>query len=465
MRRFTQISFILTLGAGLAAAAAVAVPPASSFDHTNAGGNQLLLRAAPAEVERIAAQYGLTVVAGSDDALGHLSVVEGPGSMTPEMVLELLAGDPAVEGLEPVRLAALTPAAAAAASDVAADLVKTGELAAPCSGSAAAWSGYADQEAARLIAAADGQLLSRDCGAATVAVIDTGVDPGHPVFEGALVPGYDFLLDVAGLASEWNNLEQSVQVIVEQSVQVIVEGDGEIVVLDGTVAPIADPDVAAELQGLPLPPYFGHGTMVAGLVRLVAPAARILPLRVFGGDGRGHLFDIVRAVYFAVDHGADVINMSFSISESSSELQRAVRYARDHGVVCVAAAGNGGERAHVYPATLSDAVGVAATDLEDRLAEFSNRGSQLVELAAPGTGVISAYPGGLFGAGWGTSFAAPLVSGSLALIEAAHPEPDAPAVHRQVNALNQGSVALPGLNGEIGSGRLDVAATVVAAED
>ncbi len=469
MRRLSP-ALALALATSLAASAL-----ASPFDRSNAGGNQLLLRSDPAELERIASQYGLIVGGEADDAAGHLAVIEGPG-MTPELVQELLAGDPGVESLEPVELGLLAPAAAAAVaeSDVAADLVKTGSSETPCPGSwAEVWSGYADQEAARLIAGGDAQLLSPDCGAATVAVIDTGVDPGHPVLAGALVPGYDFLRDEAGTASEWNGLEQSVQVIVEQSVQVIVEqsvqviveGDGEIVILGGAMAPIADPQLAAELQGLPLPPYFGHGTMVAGLVRLVAPGARIMPLRVFDGDGQGHLFDVVRAVYYAVDHGADVINMSFSMAESSAELRRAVRYARDRGVVCVAAAGNGGEQDHVFPATLSDTVGVAATDLGDALAGFSNYGSQLVKLGAPGTGVVSAYPGGLFGAGWGTSFSAPLVAGAVALIHSLHPGADVSAVNRQVNALKQGSEPIPGLESELGSGRLDAAATVVAAED
>ena len=87
-----------------------------------------------------------------------------------------------------------------------------------------------------------------------------------------------------------------------------------------------------------------------------------------------------------------------------------------------------------------------------------------MELGAPGAGVISAYPGGLFAAGWGTSFAAPLVSGSVALIQALHSDPDKWAAQRKVHALKQGSVRLPDLNNELGSGRLDVAATVVAAE-
>ncbi len=473
MRRFFQ-ALVLMVAAGISATAALAVPPASPFDRSNADGNQLLLRAAPAELERIAAQYGLAVGGVTPDAAGHLAVIEGP--MTPQLVQELLAGDPGVESLEPVELAALAPAAGTtvAASDVAVDLIKSGDFPNSCPGApAAAWSGYADQEAARLIAAGDGQLLSPDCGDAVVAVIDTGIDPGHPVFEDALVPGYDFLRDEAGAASEWNSLEQSVQVIVEQSVQVIVEqsvqviveGDGEIVVLGGAMAPIADPALAAEIQDLPLPPYFGHGTMVAGLVRLVAPGARIMPLRVFDGNGAGHLFDVVRAVYYAVDHGADVINMSFSLAEDSPELRRAIHYARERGVVCVAAAGNGGEHDHVFPATLSNTVGVAATDLDDGLAGFSNFGAQLVELGAPGTGVVSAYPGGLFGAGRGTSFSAPLVAGAVALIHSLHPDADVAARNGMVNALKQGSEPIPGLTSELGSGRLDVAATVAAAAD
>jgi subtilisin family serine protease len=316
-----------------------------------------------------------------------------------------------------------------------------------------------------------GHLASADCGAVTVAVIDTGVDPAHPVLAGALMPGYDFLQGEAGAASEWGHVDQSVRAILEeeltataqQSVRAILEGHGEVVMLDALMGPILDPALAGELDINALPPFFGHGTMVAGVVRLVAPNAQIMPLKVFDGHGTAHLFDIVEAIRYAVDHGADVINMSFSMGTHSTELLRAIQYARDHGVVCVAAAGNLGERTLVYPAALPSSVGVAATDLDDQLSDFSNYGSQLVKLAAPGTGLVSTFPGGHFAAGWGTSFSAPLVAGTVALIHSAS-DGDTAAVQHTIQALSAGSAWLDGLGGEIGSGRLNVHETVLAAE-
>ncbi len=262
-------------------------------------------------------------------------------------------------------------------------------------------------------------------------------------------------------------LEQSLQPILEQSLQPILEavttGEAEAVALGSQVAVLLDQESVADFESMELPAYFGHGTMVAGLVRLAAPGAAIMPLRVFNGSGSAHLFDIIRAIYYAVDHGAGVINMSFSMPEHSTELQRAIQYARAHGVVCVASAGNQGERTQVYPAAFSASVGVAATTLDDQLSEFSNYGSALVDLAAPGSGIVSTYPGGLFGAGWGTSFSAPLVAGAAALIHHQHAGGDVAAFQGLVHDLRRGSETIQDLAGDIGSGRLDVAATVAAA--
>src|SRR2546422_6667019 len=97
---------------------------------------------------------------------------------------------------------------------------------------------------------------------------------------------------------------------------------------------------ASILDTTQVPQAFGHGTMVAGIIHLVAPTAQIMPLKAFKADGTSNLFDILRAIYFAVDHGAKVINMSFSMVNSSPELVRAINYANGHGLICVSSAGN-----------------------------------------------------------------------------------------------------------------------------
>ncbi len=485
MRRPVTIClFLLALAAN-----AVADPPTNRYDRSNAGGNQLILRADAPDAQAVAEQYGLSVVGEATADDGHVSVIEGPEQMTAEQIESLIVGDQRVESHEPILLASLPgveegSAPAPDTSAVAFDLARSGYFSTPCLDQ---WTGYADQQAVDLISLHDAHLVG--CGAATVAIIDTGIDPDHPAFAGALLPGYDFLTEREGPPSEWDllrgslqpileenldgslqpiletELGGSLQPILEQSAEIVTLGGGELTMLDASMAPFVDPEVVETLEGLDLPPFFGHGTMVAGIVRLVAPSASIMPLRVFDGSGTAHLFDIVRAVYYAVDHGADIINMSFSMTSHSTELQRAVQYARSRGVVCVGAAGNQGERIHVYPAFFAGSVGVAATDLDDQLSEFSNYGAALVELAAPGSGIVSTYPGGVYGAGWGTSFSAPLVAGTLALIHHLHPGGDTAAFQGVVHDLRQGSVTIQGLTGDIGSGRLDVLATVLEAVD
>jgi thermitase len=150
-----------------------------------------------------------------------------------------------------------------------------------------------------------------------------------------------------------------------------------------------------------------------------------------------------------------VINMSFSMTSSSAELERAVHHAYSSGIVCVASAGNQGQAISVYPAAWSSAIGVASTTNGDQRSAFSNYGSSLVWVAAPGEGVITTYPFGSYAAAWGTSFSTPFVSGTVALLLNARPEL---TVAEASTALAQ---ALP-LGPELGHGRLDVVRAVDA---
>ncbi len=442
------------------------------FDRRNPQVNQALLRADASQHQAIAAQYGLSIVGRH----GDLALVEGPGSMTAEQLTELLTGDPRLTAIEPA-LQARLPASADGGSEredsgsLAPDLLRLGSAATPCTSqlvNTPLWSGYADQSAGDRIHLDEAQQAAADCGAITVALLDTGVDPDHPVLQGALLPGFDFLSDTPGTASEF--LDQSVMPIVEHtlitvagmSAAAVAAGNAQPLELGTTMAVLVAPSSAAQLSSQDLPAFFGHGTMVAGIVRLTAPGARILPLRVFNSEGQGHVFDIVRAIYYAVAQGAEVISMSFSVAESSAELRRAVQYARGQGVTCVAAAGNQGERVLVYPAALADAIGVTSTTQNDQLSGFSNFGAALVDLSAPGSAVISTYPGGLYAAGWGTSFSTPFVAGTLALLHNLV-DPGPTARQSRINALLSGAERIPGLAGDIGRGRLDAQAAVLAA--
>src|SRR3989442_386621 len=242
-------------------------------------------------------------------------------------------------------------------------------------------SSYVNQPAAALIRVANTQRFFAT-GAGIVAVIDTGVDPNQPVLKASLVPGFDFTRNLPGIPSEFTDLSQSTASILDQSTASILD-QNTIVVLNQSTASVFNQPTASILDTTQVPQAFGHGTMVAGIIHLVAPTAQIMPLKAFKADGTSNLFDILRAIYFAVDHGAKVINMSFSMVNSSPELVRAINYANGHGLICVSSAGNTGKETLVFPAGYRNVMGVASTSNLDVRSTFSNFGHSLTFMTAP----------------------------------------------------------------------------------
>ncbi len=279
---------------------------------------------------------------------------------------------------------------------------------------------YVDQPATGLIGLLSA-LSAFGSGSTVVAVIDTGVDPTHPALKKVLVSGYDFTRDVPGIPSELADLNQSTVAILDQSTVAILDHKNTPAILNQSTVAILDQSTVAVLDGVKLPAAFGHGTMTAGLVHLVAPSARIMPLKAFKADGSANLSDIIRAVYYAVDHGAHVINMSFSMTAPSLELSAAIAYAVKHKVICIASAGNEGREARVYPAGIAGVFGVASTSNSDIRSAFSNYGDGCARTAAPGEALITTYPGNNYAGVWGTSFSAALTSGGVALFEQLFP--------------------------------------------
>jgi len=267
------------------------------------------------------------------------------------------------------------------------------------------WHGYVYQPAATLVRLQDARDAFGVTGSGVVAVIDTGVDPTHPALQSVLLQGYDFTR---------NRQQGSELADVNQSSMAVMDGAYPAQVNQSSMAVMDQEGIDYVSQSQYAD--FGHGTMVAGIVHLVAPTAAILPLKAFRADGTGYLSDVLRAVYYAAHHDANVVNMSFDFTTFSRELKRAVDYATDRGVVAVASAGNDGEQVVVYPAGLSDVIGVASTSNDDTLSSFSNYGQPPVWVGAPGEGVVTTYPFGTYAAGWGTSFSAPLVAGTVALL-------------------------------------------------
>jgi subtilisin family serine protease len=303
--------------------------------------------------------------------------------------------------------------------------------------------GYAAQPAAQIIRLTDAQNGFNVAGSGIVAVIDTGVDVNHPVLSPVLLQGYDFTRNQPG-ASEWLDVPQLQNYSLSDG-----SGNEQPVVVQQSSAAILDQSSAAILDGGPYS-AFGHGTMTTGLVHLVAPKAKILPLKAFTSNGQGYVSNIVAALYFAVQNHANVVNMSFDVSSPSPALSQAISYANQAGLVLVAAAGNESTSAPVYPAALNSSVmGIASTTDYDTRSTFSNYGSVDVWIAAPGEYVISTFPGGTYAASSGTSFSSPLVAGSADLLLSAKPSLN------QASAASAFSHAIR-LTPDLNHGRLDV---------
>ena len=211
-----------------------------------------------------------------------------------------------------------------------------------------------------------------------VAVLDTGVLPTHEVLEGVIVAGgYDFVDNDADPLDEAQGFDE--------------DGDGEI-------------DEAA-----------GHGTLVAGIIHLVAPEAEILPIRVLDDEGNGTTFALAKGIRYAVEQGADVINMSLGLPERSGVIAHELARAGLASVMMVSAAGNLGIDEVYYPASDARVLMVTALDSLDVKADFSNYHAR-VALSAPGVGIFGPYADGAYAIGAGTSFATAFVSGQCALI-------------------------------------------------
>ena len=238
-----------------------------------------------------------------------------------------------------------------------------------------------------------------------------------------------------------------------------------------------------------------HGTIIAGVISAVGNNARgivgvafeskIMPVRVLDSAGSGDVLTVIEGIDYAVEKGADVINLSFIGSGFSKSLFLSLERAYKAGVVVVAAIGNLGisgknlDEEPLYPVCYYGAagenivMGVAAVDKNDQKASFSNYGTKCVDVSAPGTdfwSTVAYNPGEVgfeeyYSGGWsGSSVAAPLVAGTAALIKAINPSLGVQEI-RNLIAVNSDNI--DNLNseyrGKLGKGRLNIGRTMEAA--
>lgn len=259
-----------------------------------------------------------------------------------------------------------------------------------------------------------------------VAVLDTGAQLDHPELKASLTVAeerYDFVDDDPNPADEPNGSDD--------------DGDG---VVDEMV---------------------GHGTHVAGIVDLVAPKARIMPLRVLDSEGNGDVFTTAEAISFAGENNADVLNLSFGTADRSKLLEDVIDRAVKKGVVTVAAAGNLNTDMPQYPA-VGDAGTLAVTSVGpvNTKSDFANFG-QWIHVAAPGEEINSTFPINGYASASGTSMATPFVAGQAALIKSVEPSLGIESIEGQITETARSlDASNPTYAGKLGAGLPDIGASV-----
>jgi serine protease len=234
---------------------------------------------------------------------------------------------------------------------------------------------YGDQYADQMVNAPAAWEETLGDASITIGVVDQGVAYNHPDLQGNVAsdPGYDFV--------------------------------------DGDTDP--SPDAPREHHGSHVAGIaaagLDNGTGVTGMGNSTIVSARTL-----AEDGRGSLSDIADGIEYATDRGADVINLSIGAQSSSRTMDNALTYAINNGALPIAAAGNSGRRGVSYPAANSNCMAISALDSDGSLARYSSYGEP-VELAAPGTNVLSTVPGDSYDRLSGTSMACPATAGVAGL--------------------------------------------------
>ncbi len=269
-----------------------------------------------------------------------------------------------------------------------------------------------------LLEAPLGWNISTGISTTIIAILDSGINPEHVEFTGRVLPGYDFIND--------------------------------------------DEDALDD---------HGHGTHVAGIAAAalnneqgaagICPQCMILPVKVLDSANKGTWGTVAEGIYFAVDAGARVINLSLGASVSSRTLETAVKYAEDHDVIVVASAGNAASSTPYFPAALPYVVAVGATTDQDALWPLSNTGEH-IDLTAPGYRVYSTYNNLDYVYMSGTSMASPFVTGLVGLLASFNPALTSAEIIDLMTA-NADDLGDAGKDATFGYGRINAKQAMVAA--
>ncbi|MBN1644051.1 MAG: S8 family serine peptidase [Dehalococcoidales bacterium] len=209
---------------------------------------------------------------------------------------------------------------------------------------------------------------------------------------------------------------------------------------------------------------YGHGTFIAGLIAAsvenletvtgVAYNCSLLNVKVADDAGFTGAEAVAKGIRWAADNGADIINLSVVLTKPSTAVEEAVKYAWSKGCLLVAAAGNNAGLKPMYPAVYQNVIAVGATDVNDRIPRWFNRG-QWVTVSAPGADIYSTLPGDEYAQKSGTSFATAIVSGEAALLFAVAVDENGDGfVNDEVrDAIVNNTDAVPGAGG---TGRINV---------
>lgn len=321
---------------------------------------------------------------------------------------------------------------------------------------------YLDQSSDHDIDAEAAWEISTGATQVVVAVIDTGIDMNHPDLVDQL----------------WTNPNEVADNGVDD------DGNGFIDDVHGWDFIANDNNPSAQpSSSLFTTDYVLHGTHVAGTIGAkgdngvgvtgVNWNVQIMPLKIFNDDGEGDTDGIAEAVEYAIANGADIINMSYGGSSSTQTEENVMTAAADAGIVLVAAAGNESRNLNThpfYPACYDQVIGVGATDDADVITDFSNFGSNCVDVAAPGEFIYNTYYyddtgtytalNDEYGYMSGTSMATPVVSGIAGLVLATNPNLSASEVSDIIIATTDDIG-----DDTLGSGRVNAAQAVAAAVD